>query len=139
MRLRRRPADRRAARLAALSATHQLTEGSAPQSSEGLLALARALDTHAAAAVPGRHPVDTARLRDAVRILCAEARAADPVRAERLLIRLRAAWRKMPEVGRLPDHDTRRALWDRVVALCVAAFYEPTPAPRHVAAATTAA
>ena len=139
MRLRRRPADRRAARLVALSAAHQLTEGRAPQASEGLLALARALDTRSAVAVPGHQPVDAARLRDAVRILCAEARAADPVRAERLLIRLRAAWREMPEVDRLPDRDARQALWDRVVALCVAEFYEPTPAPRHLAAATTAA
>lgn len=138
MRRHRTPPDRRAARLLTLGTTRQAPDGRTPHASAGVVALARVVGTHSLAALPGGSQAAAALLRDAVRLLCNEARATDPVRAERLLIALRPAWRELPGVRRLAD-DARRALWDHVVALCVAEFYAPTPAPRLATAASSAA
>lgn len=64
-------------------------------------------------------------LRSAARRLAAEARAQDPARAERLLVQLKGAWPALPAVRAVTDLRERRALWDRVVGLCVEEFYSP--------------
>ena len=133
------PRDCRAARLIALSTTRQQLHGAPPDRDIGLLALARALEARSAGAPVTPPSAATTRLRDAVGILCAEARAADPVRAERLLIALRAAWARLPSVRGIADVGVRRALWERVVALCVDELYAPTPVPRALSASATSA
>jgi hypothetical protein len=133
------PRDRRAARLIALSTTRQQPHGASPGQSAGLLALAQALEASPADALVASPSAAATQLRDAVRILCGEARAADPVRAERLLIALRGTWEGLAVVRGIPELAVRRALWERVVALCVEEFYAPTPAPRALPAVATSA
>ena len=65
-------------------------------------------------------------LRRIAQRLAAEARAQDPVRGERLVIRLRRAWRDLPEVHALGEDGRRELLWDRLVLLCCEEFYAPT-------------
>ena len=74
-------------------------------------------------------------LRGVARRLAAEARAADPVRAERLLVDLRRAWQGMPAVRQIPDSGPRRALWDRLVRLCCEEFYGRATMPPDADAA----
>lgn len=95
----------------------------------GLAALARVLDSFPADRLLGRGEARAAdrALRADTRRLAADARAADPVRAERLLTELRRAWRDLPAVRRVPD-GRRGALWDRLVRLCCEEFYPP---PAH--------
>jgi hypothetical protein len=61
-----------------------------------------------------------------VRLLCAEARRAEPGRAERMVIALRAAWPTLPAVRRLPPGDGRERVLAHIVTLAIAEFYQPT-------------
>lgn len=65
-----------------------------------------------------------AAFRAAARQLAVESRAEDPVRAERLIIGLRSAWRELPQVRALDDRESSQALWQRLVRLCCEEFYE---------------
>ena len=89
----------------------------------GLSALARTLTAYPSDALLVRASAADAELRAAARLLAAEARAADPVRCERLLMALRDGWKALPEVQRLPVEPQQKALWDRLVAVCVEEFY----------------
>ena len=77
----------------------------------------------------GRRRAADRALRAAARRLAADARAVDPVRAERLLVELRRAWQGWPAVQGVPDDGVRRALWDRLVLLCCEEFYAPAGQP----------
>jgi hypothetical protein len=68
-----------------------------------------------------------AELREAVRLLCAEAQQTDPRRAERLVIALRTAWPSLPAVQRLPVGNGREVLLSRVIAQCIVEFYAAGP------------
>jgi hypothetical protein len=100
-----------------------------PEDDTTLAALGHVVAAYGAERLTGagqRRAADRA-LRSVARRLAAEARAQDPVRAERLVIALRRAWRDLPAVERLPG-DPRRVLWDRLVLLCCEEFYAPTRA-----------
>jgi hypothetical protein len=139
--------DRRAARLLMLtgglaSERPGASSSQRPAGRTGLAALACVLRAYAPEALLARpaEPHAEAALRGAVRVLCDEARADDPERAEHLLIALKQAWPSLPEVRELSAHAARGALWDRVVALCVEEFYSPwyphAAAPAAVLSAT---
>ena len=85
------------------------------------------MGAHAPEALLAREVTGAERLRAAARLLADEARAANPVRAERLLVALRQAWEELPRVRRGADDDARRALWDRLVLICCEEFYAPAP------------
>lgn len=103
----------------------ELTTLALPPSSAGLRALEGLIDAHGAQALLSASPRASVAegLHRVVRLLCAEARLADPSRAERLVIALRAAWPALPAVGRLPAGDGSIALLERVIARCIAEFY----------------
>jgi hypothetical protein len=125
----RQPADRRAARLVAMSAHRHESGDSA--AAAGIELLTGVITTYGADRLVGRGEARESdrALRAAARRLADEARTADPVRAERLLIALRGAWASLPAVRRLPANGSREALWDRVVRVCVEEFYrEARPA-----------
>jgi hypothetical protein len=104
--------------------------------SPGLCELERALAAFPPETLLVRESAAGDALRAAAHLLAAEARAADPVRAERLLIALRRAWRELPEVESLPGDGARRALWDRFVRLCCEEFYAPARAAASPAGPT---
>jgi hypothetical protein len=86
----------------------------------GIDALRRAI-----AALADRPDDSADALRAAARLLADAARASDPVRAERLVIALKELWAVLPEVQRLAPSGPREAVWSRLVALVVEAFYAP--------------
>jgi hypothetical protein len=94
-------------------------------SRRALAELARVVGSHPPSRLLRRDTDAAEELHDAARLLADEARGRDPVRAERLLIGLRGAWRALPEVRRLSDGRTGAALWDRLTMLCVEEFYAP--------------
>jgi hypothetical protein len=98
--------------------------GGAP-ASPGLSALERALTAYGPETLLKRQSAAEEALRAAARLLASEARAADPVRAERLVVGLRQAWDALPALGRVPADVPRRAVWDRLVLLCCEEFYAP--------------
>jgi hypothetical protein len=102
---------------------HQPEDG--PASRAGLRALDRLINAYGPEALLAAPmaPGPAAGLREAVRLLCAEARREDPRRAERLVIALHAAWPRLPAVQRLPAGDGRDAVLARVIAECIAEFY----------------
>jgi len=61
--------------------------------------------------------------------LCAEARHMDAVRVERLLIALHQCWPQLPAVRDERVPERRQELLERLVAACIAAFYERAPDP----------
>ena len=67
-------------------------------------------------------------LHSAMRDIVVHARQIDPVRAERLIVSLRAAWRQLPEVRALRNEVLRDALWERLLRICIEEFYEHHPA-----------
>jgi hypothetical protein len=91
----------------------------------GLQALDRLVATYGEDALLAKVPTPAAAdaLGDVVRLLCAEARRANPGHAERLVIALRAAWPTLPAVRRLPPGAGRDGLLARVVTLAIAEFY----------------
>jgi hypothetical protein len=95
--------------------------------SPGLEALGHALAAHPPDRLLARAPDADGALRQAARLLAAEARAADPVRAERLVVALRPAYGRLIEIDCVPAAGPCRALWDRLVGLCCEEFYAPTP------------
>jgi hypothetical protein len=104
--------------------TTQLTDGNAERgaSSAGITTLRRVIantPTHVLLATDD-HPEQP--LRVIARAIAEEARAVDAVRAERLLIDLRRAWRDIPEARRLEPH-VHEELWDRLVRTCIEEFY----------------
>jgi hypothetical protein len=94
-------------------------------SRHALAELARVVGSHSPSRLLKPDTDAAEELHDAARLLADEARGRDPVRAERLLIGLRGAWRALPEVRRLADRQTDAALWDRLTMLCVEEFYAP--------------
>ena len=98
-----------------------------PEDGTGLDAIRRVMAIYGVERLRGRGNARAAdrALRAVARHLAAEARLRDPVRAERLLLELRRAWRELPEVRQLADDGCRRALWDRLVLLCCEEFYAP--------------
>ena len=125
---RRPPPDRRAARLVAMTSRASGTSESVDPT--GMAALERALAAYGTERLGGRGDAREAdeALRAAAGRLAAEARARDPVRAERLLVALKPAWRALPAVQHAADTDARSDLWDRLVRLCVEEFYAPARA-----------
>jgi hypothetical protein len=120
------PPDRRAARLVA--ATPPATSLPVPTADlTGLDALGRVLAAYGPERLLGHGDARESdrALRAAARRLAAEARVQDPARAERLLIELKRSWPALPSLAELRDPIHRRALWDRVVLLCVEEFYAP--------------
>lgn len=65
--------------------------------------------------------------RPAAGIIVREARLADPVRVERLIVALRHAWNGLPEVRQLkaPQRDE---LWSGLLTECIEEFYTPASA-----------
>ena len=120
--------DRRAAPLVALAAVPpgRSSEHPGALSGRGVLALRAALSECGGAHLERRAPVSPG-LAAAVRDLVDAARVAGVVYGEQLLIALERAWATLPEVEELPPGGTREAAWDRLVALCVRAFYAPMP------------
>ena len=98
-----------------------------PAELSGIEALGLVVSVYGADRLAGRGDkrASDRAIRDAARRLAREARERDTVRAERLLISLRSAWKQLPAVQRLSDAVTRRTLWDRVVLLCCEEFYAP--------------
>jgi len=148
------PPDRRAARLVARRSAVHLLPADAPDLSAGagLHALRDVLRSHAATRLPcvaARGGTGSARadepfrelpeLRAAARLIAGEARALDPVRAERLLIALKAVWAALPEVQMLPPGGPREAFRDRLVACCIEEFYSPTTLEAPTPPGSTAA
>jgi len=135
------PPDRRAARLlmrrgASEPASIDRTPPAPTLSSGGIDALSRVLREHAPHALTGVTPDEcaAAELRAAARLLAADARAAHPGCAERLVIELKVVWRTLPEVRRLPAGGEREEVWYRLVRLCIEEFYvaagrRPMPGP----------
>lgn len=125
------PPDRRAARLVALAAAPWAPASEQPSgfSDCGVAAL-RAAVAECGQVDAGRHAPASPTLEAAVRDLVAEARAVGMVYGEQLLIALKRVWTALPEVQALPRGGAREAAWDRLVALCVQAFYAPVrPGP----------
>jgi hypothetical protein len=85
--------------------------------------LATVLAAHSLAALLDHGTPGFTALREAVCRLVTEARGADPVRAERLIVTLCAWWRARPEVRRQGDEAAVEALWSELLHLCVAEFY----------------
>src|SRR3954468_13673825 len=67
------------------------------------------------------------RFRAAARPIVQEARRADPVRAERLIVALRQSWNALPEVRRVSTME-RELLWTSLVSVCIEEFYSPSEA-----------
>jgi hypothetical protein len=128
------PPDRRAARLAALSAASAGRPAAVLSSrTGGLDALAGVIVAYGADRLVGRGDAregDRA-LRAAARRLVAEARVRDPQRAECLLVELKRAWPALPGVREIPFPAERRALWDVVVRVVCEEFYAPVAAARR--------
>jgi hypothetical protein len=99
-----------------------------PPATTGLRALNRLVAAYGPERLSARPPTVAAAegLAAAVRLLCAEARHADPGRGERMVIALHAAWPTLPAVQHLPPGDGRDGLLARVVTLAIAEFYAPT-------------
>jgi hypothetical protein len=94
----------------------------AAQTARAIDALVAGCDHAVLLGVWGAHPAAD-QCRALVRLLCAEGREDDARRAERLVVRIRAAWPTLPSVQRLPVGPSRNALLDRLVSACIAAFY----------------
>lgn len=112
-----------------------------PATVDGLQALGLVIAVYGAERLTGRgnQRISDRALRDAARRLASEARAHDPVRAERLLIELRTGWLQLPAVQQVAEPTLRRALWDRVVLFCCEEFYAPLAGPQRMASPVTAA
>lgn len=67
----------------------------------------------------------TGDLRAALRVTCEHARH-DGLRAEQLVLILKAVWRDLPEGRQLPPVDADETL-ARVVTACIAEYYDDTP------------
>lgn len=78
-------------------------------------ALARALEGDAP---PGDD------LRIALRAMAHEARA-QGMRAEQILLALKALWSALPQVRGAPGRDQQSALLQRAVTLCINEYYAP--------------
>ena len=129
------PPDRRAARLVALAAPAYAPEPAAERPVSGVAALRAALaecaaDPDSSAAVP-------VGLAAAARSLADVARADGAVHGEQLVISLKRVWHTLPEAQRLPIGGPREAVWSRLVALCMRAFYAPVPPAPSGALATS--
>ena len=90
-----------------------------PLSASAIGALRCALQAQLRLDAPGA--VAEKGLREALRVLCADARH-HTVRAEQLLIALKQTWVAVPEVQELAP-DARRVLLDRLVTLAIQAYY----------------
>lgn len=65
---------------------------------------------------------DEAGLRVALRDVCERARC-DGIRAEHLLVVLKASWRELPERAALPRYHADQAL-GRVISACIKEYYQ---------------
>ena len=122
------PPDRQVARPVALAVMPSSDPVSSASFSPGALAALRAAVAGCAAVDHHQWATISAELPVAARLLADAARAADPVRGEQLVIALKRAWPVLPEVQHLPTGGPREAVWNRLVTLCVEAFYA-APAP----------
>ena len=77
------------------------------------------------ALLAGRSSADAAdTLAAIVRTLCADARRANPGRAEPMVFALHTAWPRLPAVRRLMPSESAARLLARIVRLAIAEFYE---------------
>lgn len=95
---------------------HESTPDRPGLSAESLQALEAAMFTYAAT---GTAP---SSLEPALARIAAEARAKQ-LRAEQLLIALKDVWYALPSIGRAGTVDEQNAILQRVVTLCVRAYY----------------
>jgi hypothetical protein len=118
------PPDRRANRLLTMA---YRSDSFGPAAINGIDALALVITVYGPERLCGRGSarISDRALRDAVRRRVVEARAIDPVRAERLVIALRNEWMQLPAVRSLSHDSPRGALWDRIVTICCQEFYKP--------------
>ena len=71
----------------------------------------------------------TGALRAALRVTCERARR-DGLRAEQLLLVVKAVWHDLPERRELPRVDADEVL-ARVVTACIAEYFDEPPAERQ--------
>lgn len=95
---------------------HESTSDRPALSAETLQALETAMVAYAAS---GSAPPS---LEAALANLVAEARAKQ-LRAEQLLIALKDVWYTLPSVGRTGTPEEQKAMLQRIVTLCVRAYY----------------
>jgi hypothetical protein len=77
------------------------------------------------ALLPGTPSADAAEgLAAVVRTLCADARRANPGRAEPMVIALRTALPRLPALRRLMPSESATRLLAHIVRLAIAEFYE---------------
>ena len=77
---------------------------------------------HAAIAKHARGAAHDDELRHALRLLAQEAQARR-LRAEELIIALKALWRALPEVQQATDRTEQNLLLGRLVTMCIEEYY----------------
>lgn len=105
--------------------SHSQPRADGASSSEALLRLDRLVarygpDTLLAAA-PSTDATES--LIAVVRVLCADARRANPGRAEPMILALHTVWSRLPAVRRLVPSESTTRLLAHIVTLAIAEFY----------------